>query len=453
VESNGVGLEQRLSSLQTQIDDLRGAAADDLLPIEQRLSTLTDYTAGILKRWAATADRHARAVTQLETYLGELSGAGARLQDDASRRLQDLERLVQQEWTALRAVHEAPVRQLLDEATALTEVCVATANAAQHGFDRTETRLVALEADFQRTAADLTREMHTLVAEVRQLSPGAQRQLAPDTSWPLEGVTRLHQQLRGSAVAPALTLPTAAGADSDQQWLPDAESSSPVTSLSGGSQGSVIAPANDMVPPPVQPEGSGKSSPRLGVIAGLIALVAIAGVFTWRLQQDVRAAARQAEASQQQLRTAEAASQQAAEKQAAADRQLLAAQDLATRAQTIGDVLAAPDLIRYTMTPRTVPTASGQVLWSRSRGFVFTASGLPVPPADGTYQIWLLTRGGPVSAATFVPDAAGRVTVTATPSIPRPVIGAVVTAEPKAGSSTPSGDPVLARVPVAPVTS
>jgi len=194
VESNGVGLEQRLSSLQTQIDELRQAGADDVLPLEERLSTLTDYTAGILKRWSATADRHARAVTQLETHLRELGDAGNRLQQDASQRLQDLERLVQQEWNALRDVHEAPVRQLVEQAAALTEVCIATANSAQHGFDRAEARLVTLETDFHRTAAELTREVQTLVTEVRQLSANGQRQIAANTpSWPLEGVTRFAQ--------------------------------------------------------------------------------------------------------------------------------------------------------------------------------------------------------------------------------------------------------------------
>jgi hypothetical protein len=132
---------------------------------------------------------------------------------------------------------------------------------------------------------------------------------------------------------------------------------------------------------------------------------------------------------------------------------LLAARDLATRAQTIGDILAAPDLVRYTLTTPSLPGPSGQVLWSRSRGFVFSASGLPAPPENATYQVWLLTRGGAVSAATFAPDAAGRVTVTTTPNIARPVFGAIVTTEPKGGASVPSGVPVLARLPVAPAQS
>ena len=78
---------------------------------------------------------------------------------------------------------------------------------------------------------------------------------------------------------------------------------------------------------------------------------------------------------------------------------------------------------------------------------------MPEAPANATYQVWLLTRGGAVSVATFVPDAAGRVTVTTTPSIPRPVLGALVTTEQKDGATSPSGEPVLARLPVPPAQS
>jgi len=188
------------------------------------------------------------------------------------------------------------------------------------------------------------------------------------------------------------------------------------------------------------------------VMATAIAIVVIVGaVVVWRLQRDVRAASQQAEQSQAQSRVAEQASRTAAEKQAAADQQHVVAHDLASRAQTIGDVLAAPDLVRYSLTNAgSLPAASGQVLWSRSRGFVFSASGLPLPPADATYQIWVLTRGGPVSAATFVPDDGGRVTVTTALNIPRPVIGAIVTTERTNGASTPTSDPVLARFPAPP---
>lgn len=445
MESNGAGLEQRLSSLQAQIDDLRQAAADDVLPLERRLTTLTDHTDGILKRWAATADRHARAVSQLESHLHELGDAGTRLQHDATRRLQDLERIVQQEWSALRDLHETPVRQLVEQAATLTEVCIATANSAQHGFDRADARLATIENDFQRTTRELTREVQTLLAEVRQLSATSSRQLAGDApAWPLEGVTRLHRQLRESTAEP-LALPAAVV--NTEEALPS--ELPPVVEIERTSPRLERAPVET-----VQEPARRESRTRPVIAAGVAILVVAGGLFAWRLERDVSVAAERADQLQAQARVAEQASRQAAERQEAADRQLVAARDLASKAQTIGDVLAAPDLVRYTLTnPVSLPGVSGQVLWSRSRGFVFSASGLPAPPAEATYQIWLLTRGGAVSAATFVPDTAGRVTVTTAPAVARPVFGAIVTTEPKGGASTPSGEPVLARLPAVPAQS
>ena len=444
MESNGAGLEQRLSSLQSQIDDLRHVATDDVLPLEQRLATLTDYTEGILKRWAATADRHAHAVGQLETHLRELNDTGTQLQEDARHRLRELERIVQHEWTALRSIHEAPVRQLVEQAASLTEVCIATANSAQHGFDRTEARLAALEADFHRTTADLTREVQTLLSEVRQLSTASGRHLPGEApSWPLEDVTRLHQQLRETSEVNALPVALATA----RPMLKAGHS--PVLEADRPDR-----PAAAAYREPLEQRPPNRSSSRLLLTGlGVILLVAALG-FAWRLQQDMRAVSERAEQSQLQSKIAEAASREAADKQDAADRQLAAARDLAARAQVVGDVLAAPDLIRFTLTnPAALPAASGQVLFSRSRGFVFTASGLPAPPGNAIYQVWLLTRTGAVSAGTFAPDAAGRVTVTASVDIPRPVYGAIVTTERKEGAQTPSGAPVLSRLPVVPAQS
>jgi hypothetical protein len=449
VESNGAGLEQRLSSLQLQIDDLRHVATDDVLPLEQRLATLTEYTEGILKRWAATADRHAQAVGQLETHLRELNDTGTQLQDDARHRLQELERIVQHEWTALRSLHEAPVRQLVEQAASLTEVCIATANSAQHGFDRTEARLAALEADFHRTTADLTREVQTLLSEVRQLSTSTGRQLPGDApSWPLEDVTRLHQQLRETSQVNAL--PAARPTARPMLSLGEA----PVLEAEH-TEGPAAAAYREPPyrEPAVETPPSGSAFRLLVVGLVVIGLVA-AGGFAWRLQQDLRAVSERADQSQLQSKIAEAASREAADKQEAADRQLVAARDLASRAQIVGDVLAAPDLIRFTLTnPGALPAASGQVLFSRARGFVFSASGLPAPPRNSTYQVWLLTRTGAVSVATFAPDSAGRVTVTASVNIPRPVYGAIVTTERAEGAQAPSGEPVLSRLPVVPAQS
>ena len=431
VETNG-GLEERLATLQAQIEHLRRTSTGDPRLLEQRLTRLTDVGAEILTRWSTTADRHAAAVSQFEAHLRELSDAGTQLQKDASQRLADLERIIQQEWDALRHLHEAPVKQLVEQAASLTEVCVATANSAQHGFDRAEARLNAIETDFQRSASELTREIKTVLAELRTLSPLSQRQLPGETpSWPLDGVTRLHQQLRetdGRDARAIRALPEAASvADGREPGLFSRESS-------------------------VSRESPDRRLMARAALAVGVVLLLGAGLFVWQLERDVRASAARVDESQRELRlAADQSARQLAEKQDEAARQLVAAQQLATRAQTIGDVLAAPDLIRYALQGRdALASASGQVLWSRSRGFVFSASGVPAPPRDATYQMWLLTRGRAVSGGTFVPDSSGRVTIADTPTVPPPMLGAIVTMEPKGGSETPSGEPLLARAPLPP---
>jgi anti-sigma-K factor RskA len=438
VETNG-GLEERLSTLQAQIEHLRRTSISDPRVVEQRLARLTDVGAEILKRWSATADRHAAAVSQFEAHLRELSDAGTQLQKDASQRIADLERVIQQEWDALRHLHEAPVKQLVDQAANLTEVCVATANSAQQGFDRAETRLAAIETDFQRNASELTREIRTVLAELRNLSPVTQRQLAEPPSWPLDDVTRLHRQLRerqdtdGAAV----------------RALPESSLRADARPAASAESANNVADDQPRVAASEAP-GGGRLA-RAALAAGVVLLVA-AGVFVWRLERDVRASAARVDESQRQLRlAADAASRQLAQKQDEAARELAAAQQLATRAQTIGDVLAAPDLIRYPLQGRdALAAASGQMLWSRSRGFVFSASGMPAPPDNATYQMWLLVRGGAVSGGTFLPDAGGRVTLADAPKVPPPMLGAIVTMERKGGSDTPSGEPLLARAPLPP---
>jgi hypothetical protein len=429
-------LEQRVSTLQEQIEQLRRTS--DRRPLEERLVTLTEFGTAILKRWAVTADRHAAAVSQFEAHLRSLGDAGSQLQEDASQRLQDLERIIQQEWDSLRQIHEVPVKQLVEQAANLTEVCIATANSAQHGFDRAEARLAALESEFQRTTSELTREIHNAVAELRSATQTRARQLAGETqqpAWPLEDVTRLHSQLR-DAQGVQITEPPA---------LPAAPSPPPAPVESPGPAPSAPAPFSRFT------AIESAKTRRVALIAGAAVLLLIAaGAFAWQLERQVRASTAQLNETQRQLRvTTETAARQINETQVQASRAISEAQELAARSQMISDVLAAPDLIRFALVGRdSLEAATGQVLWSRSRGIlVFTASGLPTPPTESTYQVWLLTRTGAISVSTFDPDSAGRATVTAMPKVP-PLVGAMVTMERKGGNDTPSGEPLLTRAPL-----
>jgi anti-sigma-K factor RskA len=401
--------------------------------LERRLSALTDIGTEILRRWAATANRHAAAVAQLERQLQELGGAGAQLQKDTEQRLSDLEKIIEHEWDALRELHEAPVRQLVEQAANLTEVCIATANSAQHGFDRAEARLAAMESTLQRTTSELTAQVQTLVNQMRTLTP-ASRQLAGETpAWPLEDVTRLHQQLRDTA-----------GTDQAGPRLLS-EGSAPQRPPSTFEPADTVAESTSPVVAAV-PSTSRFGLPR-PVLAVVLVLLVAGGGFVWRLERDMRSSAARVDESQRQLRlAADSATQEMGRRQEEASRQLAAAEQLAGRAQKISDVLAAPDLVRYSLVGRdALATAFGQMLWSRSRGYVFSASGIPAPPQDETYQMWLLTRTGAISGGTFAPDANGRVTLVDSPKIPPMMLGAMVTIEPKGGSGTPSGEPMLAR--------
>ena len=431
-------LEQRVAILQEQMEQLRRTT--DRRPLEERLVTLTEFGTAILKRWAVTADRHAAAVGQFEAHLRTLGDAGSQLQEDASQRLQDLERIIQQEWDSLRQIHEVPVKQLVEQAANLTEVCIATANSAQHGFDRAEARLAALEAEFQRSTSELTREIQNAVGELRSAAQTRARQLAGETptpAWPLEDVTRLHSQLRDTQGA-HVTEPRALTVAPTPSPAP-AEPPNPTPSPQAGSPFSRFTAVEST------------KTRRVVLIASAAVLVLVAaGWFAWRLESQVRASAAQLNETQRQLRlTTETAARQINETQVQASRAISEAQELSARAQMLSDVLAAPDLIRFPLVGRdSVEAATGQVLWSRSRGIlVFSASGLPAPPQDSTYQVWLLTRTGAVRVATFDPDSGGRATVTAMPKVP-PLVGAMVTMERKGGSDTPSGEPLLTRAPL-----
>jgi hypothetical protein len=139
-----------------------------------------------------------------------------------------------------------------------------------------------------------------------------------------------------------------------------------------------------------------------------------------------------------------ASSQVAAARDEAA-RQVAQAREGSARAQRVSDVLASPDLIRFNIAGQGPGAITGQVLWSRSRGVVFSGLRVPPPPARMTYQLWLLTEAAPVTAGTFMPDDTGRVTfATDAPRVPRAVNGAALTLEPVGGSPEPS-DRLLGR--------
>ena len=349
-----------------------------------------------------------RRLEELESQLNRLREATEENAQSVERRI---EALIEHERNALREIHDEPVRELREHAASLTEVCIATARTAQKGFDRAEARLTSFENDFHRRLNEIARELHTAVTEIR--TPPEHRLSAPDRAapWTFEDVTRLHNQLRDSGAAP-----------------PD----------NGGRTSA------DMVS-----EESPAPWKRHFVAAGLCLAVIAAGGFGWHLQNQVQVAAGRAqEAELKAQRAATAAAQQAAAAREEAARQISSAREIADRAERIGNVLAAPDLIRYSLSGGTAaPAAAGQGLWSRTRGLVFTGTRIPPPPPDGTHQVWLLTRSATVKGSTFVPRPDGTVTlVDEGLRVRGAVVGIMVTAERVKGADSPSGDLVLSSV-------
>jgi len=453
----GPGLEQRLGELQSQIDQLTVSLErwrhkeEQLQPTEERLLQLTERCAEVLDRWTTAGARHAEALDQIETRLSGLKALEGRVQEDASARVHDLEQAIEHEWMALRQIHEEPVRHLREQAISLAEVSVAAASTAQRGFERTEARLAALETGIHRQLADLSFDLRAAVAELRSSSDRSPAALADTASaWPLEGVMRLHNQLRrtsqGTEAGPAVpgeppvaatvpSLPPAVVADSNafQERLSSLEQA-----LSDGK--SEIAAVTEQ----------GQRVQRRGWTAAVLAIVVAIGSVGAIWWVENQAETRVARAEEATKRARQEASEQVASVSRDASKQLDAARGTAIAAQMVSDVVAAPDVIRFNlMSDNAASRNYAHVLWSRTRGVVFSGARLPAPPAGSVYQVWLTTSDSPVSAGSFLPDQSGRATFATDdpPRIPRPVTNAFVTVEPEGGSSKPSETVLLRPIP------
>jgi hypothetical protein len=437
-------LELRLADLEAHLDRLTSTPppserGGEPHPVEQHLADLAERCSDIVKQWAATSERHALAVGELESKLSNWSEAAAGLQRDATGRFQDLERLIEHEWASLRRLHEEPVRQLRDQAESLTEICVSTAGSTQTGIERAEARLALLEKDLHRRMDDLSRDVHAVLDELRQQNGTTVR--SPSSSWALEEVTRLHHEIRDGAAA-GKNPPTAF-----------ALLAAPGPTQSAGDihrEHSTELSDSDHRPLPAEPETSDRSErKRFAAIAAFAVLIAIGGGFSLLFYSRARLAAEQAAAARQSAELMGNAANDridAARRDAAA--QIEIARGVASRAQITGDVLAAPDLMRFNLIgAEGTAGASAQLLFSRTRGMVFSGSRLTSPRPGNVYQIWLLTPTDPVNAGTIAPDASGRATLATDrpPDVPRSIVGARVTLESAPGRQTPSEQTVLFR--------
>jgi hypothetical protein len=435
--------DPRGPDLQTQIDDLRVALEDwrrtreYSQPTLERLAQITVECSRMVESWQQLEQRRSAIGPGPEERPGDWAAVQSRLEHQSGERIRALERTIEHEWTALRAGPEEPAGRLHEQAASLAESCVAAANLTLHGFARAESRLAALEQDLQGRMTQLSRDLQSVVVELRSMRPhplpGA------PSAFPLESVMRIHEELRqseGTAVSGADTLKAGPA-----RALPQGtESAMALTARMESLERAV----GDVATAAARPAGGLR--PLYSVIGLLVVLAGIALFSLWtqrRVDTRLNDAAARVSAAEHESAASNAATREEAARQVAGARQS------AVQAQIVGNVLAAPDLVRYWLIGVDPGLrAYAQVLFSRSRGMVFSASRLPPAGAGKTYQLWLLTRGGPVSAGLMIPDTAGRVTLaTDVPlTVPSRLTGALVTLEAAGGGHQPSADKMLVRV-------
>ena len=136
--------------------------------------------------------------------------------------------------------------------------------------------------------------------------------------------------------------------------------------------------------------------------------------------------------------------------QLAAERTNVGLQADADRARDIEAILSAPDVRRQDL--KGLEPAKGayaRAFWSPSRGIVFATAGLPRPPDDRVYQLWIVPRGAqPISVGLLPPDPDGR-SANVIPG-PRDVDNGsafAVTLEPAGGVPAPTGPMYLRGSP------
>lgn len=422
----------------------------------QQLAQLTDRLADVLSRWSETDHKHALAVREVESRLVEWGAVENRLHQDSADRIHQLEQAIQHEWLELRQVHEEPVKQLREQAAALSEICVSAANLAVQGFERAEARINSLEANLQERLNQLSLDVHAALTEGRHATPrpALGGGVAP---FPLDGVMRIHDEIRGTG---ALRV---ARSEPEPEFEPEPDRQ-PAADYRPQFEAAALAARVETLEREVtserkevrENESRAEHMRRnwrisLAALGGLIVLAGLVGWLVWRqvnarledAQTRVTAAQRDAQSA------SEAANRQLESTRADAARQIAEARQSAQNAEIVSNVLAAPDLIRYSLVGGTdAPDRPyAQVLWSRARGFVISAARLPATSGGSVYQVWLTSSTAAVSAGTFTPDTEGRATLaTNTPqNVPRPVTGVIVTLEPSEGQTTPTGPTVLAR--------
>jgi hypothetical protein len=366
-----------------------------------------------LSRFEAQLDRFSLALRQWQAKDQPSPAAPS----DIDQRIATLERTLDREAHALRQLHEEPLKQLQAQAASLRELCAAATNSV-NGLGRAELRLEELQGNVSILVHDLSRTVQALVNELQ--ANGTRSLSAPGSAaaWPLERVVHLHDELRRNGSPEGRVFDAVAR---DDQAMNDRFDRKVLAWLR-------------------------RRDVRVGLIGvgALVLVVLVVAAIESRLND---ASERVVAAEKQVATTTQLANQEVAAARQSADRQIAEARQVAQRAETVGSILTAPDLIRFTLTSTSEDGSSAQLLWSRTRGLVLSGNRLPAAPPESTYQLWLVTTTQSFGAGVFVPDASGRASlvIDAPPKVLGSVVGASVTIEPPGGRAAPSGKTLLAR--------
>jgi hypothetical protein len=359
-----------------------------------------------LSRFEAQLDRFSLALHQWQNRDHAPSAP------DVDHRIRALEETLDREAHALRLMHEEPLKQLQAHAAHLQELCA---------------------------------NVQTLISDLQSRAGVPAPQQAKPAAWPLERVVHLHDELRRTGNGHSTGNGPGDGGRPGLLTLHD-------TSHQGSSADTSNRRLNRSFMEALNTDDASER-PRWQYIVGGAAAIAVVllmvGLVRWVGGRLDEAANKVASAERQVVATTRVANEEVRSAREDANRQIAEARQMAQRAETVGVILAAPDLIRFNLTSTLADGSSAQVLWSRTRGIVLSASRLQAAGTDKTYQLWLITNGQSVSAGVFVPDPTGRATlvVDAPPKIAGPVVGAAITVEPTGGRPTPSGQMLLTRFP------
>lgn len=461
------GFEQRLADLQAQIDRLTIAlqlwrdGQERLTPPDERLARFADDVSDVLQEWSAIGDRHARAVEALEQQVEAFASAEARLHADSAQRFLALERMVQQEWAVSRHLGNETGAQAREQAAALTHACIVATRARVNPASDVPASGEA-EADLQRHFSQV------VTAPPRAASATGPATVALEPAAVEPPVVSLHHDAAATdpagdvasapAAAPATAQPVtdaAAPAVADvtarltnapiqAEYLPNAEAEAARADLQRRMAEMRVLFRESMEQAVDLQDAQQRSTRRMLLALACAGVLLAAGGVWWvrgvqrqvtaalvRVAEVEAAAVRTQAAMQQELATTRAESARLAEAARAADADIAA----------VSAVLASPDLVRYALTGLDNSTIAAQLLWSRSRGLVMNASGLPPLAADQSYQAWLLTEAETVSAGVLqvTPDGRGGLLNPNPLAVPRPVVGVSITLESGARSVTPTG--------------